>query len=68
MAEGYEADDALGTLAKQAEKLGVETYLVTLDSDVVQLVRDGVKVFMMRPYQRDTVVYDTDAARERYEI
>jgi DNA polymerase-1 len=68
MADGYEADDALGTLAKQAEKLGVETYLVTLDSDVVQLVRDGVKVFMMRPYQRDIVTYDTDAARERYEI
>ncbi len=68
MAEGYEADDALGTLAKQAEELGVETYLVTLDSDVVQLVRDGVKVFMMRPYQRDIVVYDENAARERYEI
>ena len=68
MADGYEADDALGTLAQQAEKLGVETYLVTLDSDVVQLVRDGVKVFMMRPYQRDTVVYDAEAVRERYEI
>jgi DNA polymerase-1 len=68
MAEGYEADDAMGTLARQAEKLGVEIYLVTLDSDVVQLVRDGVKLFMMRPYQRDTVVYDSGAARERYGI
>jgi DNA polymerase I len=66
VAEGYEADDALGTLAKQAEAQGAETYLVTLDSDMVQLVRDGVKLFMMRPYQRDTIVYDADAVRERY--
>ena len=35
MAAGYEADDVLGTLAKQAEKAGVETYLFTLDSDIV---------------------------------
>ncbi len=68
MTEGFEADDVLGTLAKQAEHAGVETYVVTLDSDMVQLVRDGVKVFMMRPYQRDTVTYDTEHARERYGI
>jgi DNA polymerase-1 len=66
VAEGYEADDALGTLAKQADVQGLETYLVTLDSDMVQLVGDGVKLFMMRPYQRDTIVYDEAAARERY--
>jgi DNA polymerase-1 len=69
MKEGFEADDALGTLAKQAEAAGIETYIVTLDSDMVQLVRDDrVKLFMMRPYQRDTVVYNEDSARERYGI
>jgi DNA polymerase-1 len=69
MADGYEADDALGTLAKQADEAGVETFLVTLDSDMVQLVRaDRVKLFMMRPYQRDTVIYNEDSARERYGI
>ncbi len=68
MVEGFEADDVLGTLARQAEEAGAETYLVTLDSDIVQLVRDGVKVFMMRPYQRDTVTYDVVGARERYQI
>ena len=68
MVDGFEADDVLGTLAKQAEGAGLETYLVTLDSDMIQLVRDGVKVFMMRPYQRDTVVYDTKSAKERYQI
>jgi DNA polymerase-1 len=64
--DGYEADDVLGTLAKQAGEAGIETYLVTLDSDIIQLVTDGVKVFMMRPYQRDTIVYDAAKARERY--
>jgi DNA polymerase-1 len=68
MVEGFEADDVLGALAVQAEREGIETYLVTLDSDVVQLVRDGVKVFMMRPFQRDVVVYDEEHARERYGI
>jgi DNA polymerase-1 len=69
MLQGYEADDVLGALAKQAEQAGVETFLVTLDSDVIQLVRDSiVKVFMMRPYQRDVVIYDDKAARERYGI
>ncbi|MEX2158587.1 MAG: DNA polymerase I [Dehalococcoidia bacterium] len=68
MLQGYEADDVLGALAKQAEQAGVETFLVTLDSDVIQLVRDRVKVFMMRPYQRDVVIYDDKAARERYGI
>ncbi|MCH7811532.1 MAG: DNA polymerase I [Chloroflexi bacterium] len=68
MVERFEADDVLGTLAAQASDAGVETYLVTLDSDIIQLVREDVKVFMMRPYQHDTVTYDTKSAKERYQI
>ena len=68
MADGYEADDVLGTLAKQAEKAGVETYLVTLDSDIVQLIEENVRVFMIRPFKHDTVTYDAEAAKERYGV
>jgi len=68
MVEGFEADDVLGALAKQAAAAGAETYIVTLDSDIVQLVRDGVSVFMLRPFQRDTVIYDAKRVRERYGI
>ncbi|MCH8066717.1 MAG: DNA polymerase I [Chloroflexi bacterium] len=68
MVDGFEADDVLGTLARQADEAGVETYLVTLDSDIVQLVGGEVKVYMIRPYQRDTVIYDVDRVRERYGI
>jgi DNA polymerase-1 len=67
-AEGFEADDILGTLAQQAEAAGIETYLVTLDSDILQLVRPGILVYMYRLYQRDTVIYDDDGVMERYAL
>ncbi|HLB29433.1 MAG TPA: 5'-3' exonuclease H3TH domain-containing protein, partial [Dehalococcoidia bacterium] len=65
--EGYEGDDILGALARQAQALGIETYLVTLDSDIAQLVGPGVRLYMYRPYQRDAVIYDSEERiRERY--
>src|SRR3984893_10120021 len=42
--DGYEADDLLGALAKQATKANVDVVLVTNDKDMLQLVHDGVKV------------------------
>ncbi|MBL7473905.1 DNA polymerase I [Robertkochia sediminum] len=44
---GYEADDIIGTLAKQAEKAGYKTYMVTPDKDFAQLVSENI--FMYRP-------------------
>jgi DNA polymerase-1 len=67
-AEGFEADDVLGTVARQAEGGAFETYLATLDSDILQLVRPGVFVYMYRLYQRDTVIYDEAGVVERYGI
>ncbi len=65
--ENYEADDLMGTLAAQAAAQGVETYLVSMDSDIAQLVREGVHLWMYRPYQRDSVIYRTaDDVKERY--
>ncbi len=67
--DGFEADDMLGTLARQAADQDIETYVVTLDSDIVQLVRPSVKVYMYRPYQRDVVIFDTaEQVRERYGV
>jgi len=67
--EGYEADDILGTLARQAAEMGVETYLVSLDSDIAQLVRPGVHLWLYRPYQRDSVVYATpEDVQRRYGV
>ncbi len=67
---GYEADDVLGTLAKQAKELGVETYVATLDTDLVQLVEPGVNVFLYRPYIKaaPAVTYDDAAVLDRYSL
>ena len=43
--EGYEADDVIGTLAKQAEKEGFQVYMVTPDKDYAQLVSDNVFIY-----------------------
>lgn len=47
MVDNYEADDIIGTIAKQAEKEGFEVYMVTPDKDYAQLVSDTV--FMYKP-------------------
>jgi DNA polymerase-1 len=44
---GFEADDVIGTLAKQAEKKGYKTFMVTPDKDFAQLVSDNI--FMYKP-------------------
>ena len=45
--EGFEADDIIGTLAKQAEKEDYQTFMVTPDKDFAQLVSENI--FMYRP-------------------
>ena len=46
-AEGYEADDVIGTLSRKAEQAGFTTYMMTPDKDFGQLVTD--KVFIYKP-------------------
>lgn len=64
--DGYEADDVLGTLAKQAEAQGVETLIVTGDRDIVQCVTDHVHVLTSGRKFSDTIVYTPETVRERW--
>ncbi len=64
--EGYEADDLIGTLARQAAEAGLETLIVTGDSDALQLVNEHVRVLTPGRRYSDTVVYDTARVREKY--
>ncbi|MCA9854707.1 MAG: DNA polymerase I, partial [Dehalococcoidia bacterium] len=57
-APGFEADDVAGTLARMAAEQGIQTYIATLDTDLVQLIGPKVNLFMFRPYQRDTIDYN----------
>lgn len=66
-AEGFEADDVIGTLATKAGKAGVETYMLTPDKDYGQLVSENV--FMYRPrHDGGYEVMSTQNVIEKYGI
>ncbi|GAG05297.1 unnamed protein product, partial [marine sediment metagenome] len=56
--DGYEADDALGTLSRQASEQDIDTIIVTGDADTMQLVSPRVRVLTPRRAFGDTVLYD----------
>jgi DNA polymerase-1 len=60
-AEGFEADDVIGTLAAQAAKAGHNVYVVSNDKDMLQLVTDQVKV--LNP-AKDNLVLDREKVIE----
>ena len=62
---GYEADDLLGSLARQAEETQVQTLILTGDSDILQLVSPQVRVQLVSG-ARNATVYDVAQVRERY--
>ena len=64
--EGYEADDVLGTLCRKAEEQGVDTVVLTGDTDELQLVSDRVSVLLSYSVQR-TTMYDVAKVKERYD-
>ena len=66
--EGFEADDCVGTLARQAtlENDFLETIVVTGDNDALQLVSDRVKVFALRKGVKDTALYDEAGVLAKY--
>ena len=68
IADGNEADDAIGTLALRAHEQGVDATIVTADRDFFQLVRPGVTVMFNRKGISDIVRYDEEAVTERYGI
>jgi DNA polymerase I len=68
-AEGFEADDVIGTLARLATEQHVDTMILTGDTDTLQLVDDHVSVLLANPYVKkgkNTLLYDEAQVRERY--
>src|SRR3989441_3921139 len=63
---GYEADDVIGALARQAEAKGLETIIVSGDLDPLQLVSPLVKLMTTRQGFQNTVIYDEEMIRQRY--
>ena len=64
---GYEADDVIGTLATEAGRQGIITYMMTPDKDYGQLVSD--KVFMYRPkHTGGFEVMGVDEVKAKFDI
>jgi DNA polymerase-1 len=66
--DGFEADDIIGTLSRQATSRGVDTMIVTGDNDMLQIVSPGIKVMSPRRGFADTVIYDEPAVQEKYSL
>ena len=66
--EGYEADDIIASLTKQATADGWDVLIVTGDRDAFQLVGGKVKVLYTRRGISDTVLADEDWVTDRYGI
>ncbi len=65
--EGFEADDVLGTLAKQIEKEeDIKTYIFTGDMDAVQLVNEKTVVLSPARGSKEPIVYDVQRVLSKY--
>ena len=67
IADGYEADDIIGTLAKQIKKEGLQTFMLTPDKDYGQLVDENVKIYKPR-YGGGYEIVGENEIRQKYSI
>ena len=63
---GYEADDLIGSLSRQAELRDLETIIVSGDLDMLQLVTERTRLMTTRLGVQSTVIYDPARIFERY--
>jgi 5'-3' exonuclease len=66
--DGYEADDVIGTLAKQAEKHGFVTYMMTSDKDFGQLVSDQTFIYKPGKFGSDVEILGVKEVCEKFSI
>jgi DNA polymerase-1 len=65
---GYEADDVIGTLATEAGKQGITTYMMTPDKDYAQLVTDNVLIYRPKYGDKEFEVMGPEKIKEKYGI
>jgi DNA polymerase-1 len=66
--EGFEADDIIATLGKEAGKQDVDTIIVTGDNDMLQTVSSHVSVLAPRRGFGETVLYNEEEVEKKYGI
>jgi len=66
--EGYEADDVIGTLSKQAEKEGYQTFMVTPDKDFAQLVTENVFIYRPKSFGGGYETWGIPEVKAKFEV
>ena len=66
--EGYEADDVIGTLSRQAEKEGYKTYMVTPDKDFAQLVTENVLMYRPKSFGGGYETWGIEEVKQKFEV
>jgi DNA polymerase-1 len=67
-ADDYEADDLMGAFAKQAGEKGVESYLVTSDLDVLQLVNSHTHIYTLKKGLTNIDLFNEATFKEKYGV
>ncbi len=67
-ADDYEADDLMGAFAKQAGEKGIESYLVTSDLDVLQLVNAHTHIYTLKKGLTNIDLFNEASFREKYGV
>jgi DNA polymerase-1 len=65
---GYEADDIMGTLARRAEREGIETFLVTGDKDFMQLISPLIKMFRPGKHGDEWEIVSEEGVMEKFGV
>lgn len=66
--DGYEADDVVGTLAKQAEKKGIITYMMTPDKDYGQLVSESTFIYRPKYGDKEFEIMTPERVKEKFGV
>ncbi|MCL2869260.1 DNA polymerase I [Candidatus Saccharibacteria bacterium] len=66
--DDYEADDIMGTLAHQAEELGLETYLVSSDLDMLQIIDKHTEMYALKKGVSKIEEFDLNCFEDKYGI
>jgi len=66
--EGYEADDIIGTMAKEAERQGFQTFMMTPDKDFCQLVSENIFMYKPAAYGKPAQTLGIPEVQEKFGV
>ncbi|ENZ03415.1 DNA polymerase I [Clostridium thermobutyricum] len=66
--DGFEADDLIGTIAKEACRNGIEVFVVTGDKDALQLAEDNINVVITKKGVSEVAIYNEKAFIDEFGV